>query len=178
MGTMSWKLVLSLALGLQIVARVADAQTAAEIVRMIGVQSGVPARETTVDTFKSGNPETRVTGIAVTMMATLETLQRAVAAGCNLVITHEPTFYSHRDATDVLTKESDAVYSAKQKYISEHGLVVWRFHDRPHDMKPDVIRAGTVRKLGWKAFATDSGARVFSWHWYSNSSAPRVKPSV
>ena len=24
----------------------------------------------------------------------------------------------------------------------------------------------------------DSGDRLFSWHWYSNSSAPRVKPSV
>ena len=161
MGTVRWTVALMLGAGLQIVARFASAQTAAEIVRMIGVQSGTPARETTVDTFKAGNPETRVTGIAVTMMATLETLQRAVAQGCNLVITHEPTFYSHRDATDVLRKETDAVYSAKQQYIAEHGLVVWRFHDRPHDMKPDKIRAGTVRKLGWESFATDSAARVF-----------------
>lgn len=161
MGTVRWKVALMLGAGLQIVARGADAQTAAEIIRMIGVESGARARETTVDTFKAGNPETRVTGIAVTMMATLETLQRAVAQGCNLVITHEPTFYSHRDATDALTKESDAVYSAKQRYIAEHGLVVWRFHDRPHDMKPDKIRAGTVRKLGWEKFATDSTAKVF-----------------
>lgn len=161
MGTVRWKVALLLGAGLQIVARASEAQTAAEIVRLIGVQSGVPARETTVDTFKAGNPETRVTGIAVTMMATLETLQRAVAQGCNLVITHEPTFYSHRDATDVLAKESDAVYSAKERYIAEHGLVVWRFHDRPHDMKPDMIRAGTVRRLGWERFARDSAAKVF-----------------
>ena len=161
MGTMRWKLALLLGAGLQIVARDSGAQTAEEIVGRIGAQSGVPARETTVDTFKAGNPGTRVIGIAVTMMATLEVLQRAVAEGCNLVITHEPTFYSHRDATETLSKESDAVYTAKQKYIAEQGLVIWRFHDRPHDMKPDMIRAGTVKKLGWETLAIDSGAKVF-----------------
>jgi len=38
-----------------------------------------------------------VTGIAVTMMATLDVLQRAAANGQNLIITHEPTFYDHLD---------------------------------------------------------------------------------
>ncbi len=54
--------------------------------------------EPTVDTFKAGDPDSRVNGIAVTMMATLDVLQRAAAHGDNLIITHEPTFFDHLDA--------------------------------------------------------------------------------
>lgn len=161
MGTVTWKQALFICALLLAPAPGADAQTAADIVRLIGERSGVTAREATVDTFKAGDPGTRVTGIAVTMMATLEVLQRAVAAGHNLVITHEPTFYSHRDATEVLEKERDAVYAAKQKYISEHKLVIWRFHDRPHDMKPDMIRAGMIRKLGWTGYGRGTDPKMF-----------------
>ena len=161
MGTVTCKVALVAGAVFLAAAQGAHAQTAAEVVRLIGERSGVPARETTVDTFKAGDPETRVTGIAVTMMATLEMLQRAVAAGHNLVITHEPAFYSHRDATDVLEKESDAVYTAKQKYIAEHKLVIWRFHDRPHEMKPDMIRTGMIRRLGWKGYGQGSDSKMF-----------------
>ena len=54
----------------------------------------------TVDTFKAGDPDTPVTGIAVTMMATLDVLQRAAANHQNLIITHEPTFFSHQDTPE------------------------------------------------------------------------------
>src|SRR5258708_29340066 len=43
--------------------------------------------EPRVDTFKAGDPDSRVNGIAVTMMATLDVLQRAAAHGDNLIIT-------------------------------------------------------------------------------------------
>src|SRR5580765_2640526 len=69
--------------------------TAREIVSAIQAHVGIPWMEKTVDTFKAGNPDTPVTGIAVTMMATLDVLKRAAASGQNLVITHEPTFYNH-----------------------------------------------------------------------------------
>ncbi len=136
-------------------------QTAAEIVALIEARSGVQVGQATVDAFKAGNPQQRITGVAVTMMATLEVLQRAAAAGKNLVITHEPTFYSHRDATEALERENDSVYIVKQRFISEKGLVVWRFHDRPHAMKPDMIRAGMVRALGWEKYQSAAAATVF-----------------
>ena len=154
------KLVVVLAFGIQIPAA-ALAQTAAELVATIEKQSGVPARENTVDTFKAGDPSTRVKGIAVTMMATLDVLQRAAASGHNLVITHEPTFYSHRDGTDALRAESDPVFAAKQKFIVENGLVIWRFHDRPHAMIPDMIREGMVRALGWQDHRNAASPLVF-----------------
>src|SRR6266481_9456794 len=62
--------------------------TAQEVIAAIQEHVGVPWKTDTVDTFKAGNPETRVTGIAVTMMATLDVLQRAAAKGQNLIITH------------------------------------------------------------------------------------------
>jgi hypothetical protein len=71
--------------------------TAREVVAAIQEHVGIPWEKETVDTFKAGNPDTPVTGIAVTMMATLDVLQRAAAKGQNFVITHEPTFYNHLD---------------------------------------------------------------------------------
>lgn len=135
--------------------------TAAELVARISERSGVRLSESTVDTFKAGRPDTPVTGIAVTMMATLDVLQRSAARGHNLIITHEPTFYGHRDATDVLEREGDAVYSAKLSFIREHGLVVWRFHDTPHTMKPDMIRAGMIRALSLEPYQNAKNPDVF-----------------
>jgi hypothetical protein len=84
--------------------------TAREVVARIQQQVGVPWQSDTVDTFKAGNPDSPVSGIAVTMMATLDVLQRAAAAGDNLIITHEPTFFDHLDISDQLPeKEGDPV---------------------------------------------------------------------
>jgi hypothetical protein len=69
--------------------------TARAVVAEIQKQVGVEWQKDTVDTFKAGNPDTVVTGIAVTMMATMDVLKRASGNGLNLVITHEPTFYAH-----------------------------------------------------------------------------------
>src|ERR1700739_482492 len=71
--------------------------TANEIVEQIKAHVGVPWQEPTVDTFKAGDPQGRVTGIAVTMMATLDVLQRAAANGQNLILTLDPKFSDHLD---------------------------------------------------------------------------------
>lgn len=127
--------------------------TAREIVERIQAHVGVPWKTETVDTFKAGDPGTVVTGVAVTMMATMDVLGRAAAAGNNLIITHEPTFYNHEDQADLLPqKENDAVLAAKRAFIKEHGLVVWRFHDHWHLRRPDGIEAGMVRVLGWEQY--------------------------
>lgn len=130
----------------------AGVPTAREIVDRIKVQVGVPWREQTVDTFKAGDPDTPVTGIATTMMATFEVLQKAAASGENLIITHEPTFYSHLDGTDTFRKEDDPVWAEKEKFIREHKLVVWRFHDHWHMRRPDGILEGMTHALGWEKY--------------------------
>ncbi len=104
-----------------------------------------------VDAFKDGDPETPVRGIAVSVMATMDVLQRAVAAGANLIVTHEPTFYAHLDRLEPLEGARDAVTAAKRAYIREHGLVVYRLHDHAHPpaRARDPFIAGLLALMGW-----------------------------
>ncbi len=136
--------------------------TAQAVIDRIQKNVGVPWTTPTVDTFKAGDPNTPVAGIAVTMMATLDVIQRAAASGKNLVITHEPTFYSHQDQTAVLEKQNDAVLAEKQAFIRDHHIVVWRFHDHWHRRRPDGIQLGMTRALGWEKFQNPADAHLFT----------------
>jgi putative NIF3 family GTP cyclohydrolase 1 type 2 len=134
--------------------------TARDIVAAIQSQVGVEWKKQTVDTFKAGNPDTPVTGIAVTMMATMDVLERASAKGLNLVITHEPTFYAHTDTPDGLPQD-DPVWAEKRAFIEKHAMVVWRFHDHWHMRKPDGIETGVVHTLGWEKFQNPDNQYLF-----------------
>ena len=136
--------------------------TAQEIVARIQQKlagDGIAWRAQTVDTFKAGRPETIVRAIATTGMATFDVLRRASAAGRNFVVTHEPTFYNHQDQTSAL--EHDATYLAKLRFIEDRGLVVWRFHDHAHMMRPDPLVTGSARMLGWTQYASASERGVY-----------------
>lgn len=133
--------------------------TAKDVIERIRKNVGVPWREQTVDTIKSGSPGTSVKGIAVTMMATLDVVQRAAAAGRNLVITHEPTFYSHEDKTDAL--QDDPTFQFKQAFLDKHEMVVFRFHDHWHAHHPDGIATGMVQALGWEKQTDPQNSRQF-----------------
>ncbi len=117
-----------------------------------------PWTEKTVDTFKAGNPQDRVTGIAVCMFADMKVLRQAVAQHCNFVLTHEPIFYNHSDETNFL--ENDPVFQEKMKFIRDNNLIVFRFHDHIHMTQPDGIYEGMVEKLGWRKNMTDQ-SRIF-----------------
>ncbi|MFA6287836.1 MAG: Nif3-like dinuclear metal center hexameric protein [Opitutaceae bacterium] len=119
-----------------------------DIVGLIEAKIPAAKHHQTVDTFKCGDPDKPVTGVVVTFMATLDVLKQAVKTGANLVITHEPTFYNHPDETEWL--KNDPVFLAKKKFIDQHGLVLWRFHDGLHHLRPDGILQGMVDALGWK----------------------------
>jgi len=137
--------------------------TANEVIDRIKRNVGVEWRAETVDTFKAGDPNAKVTGIAVTMMATLDVLQRAAAKNQNLIITHEPTFYDHLDTSKELPQgESDAVLAEKRAFLAQHHLVVWRFHDHWHLRKPDGILIGVIHKLGWEKFQDPNNQYLFT----------------
>jgi putative NIF3 family GTP cyclohydrolase 1 type 2 len=123
-------------------------------------EGGIAWRAQTVDTFKAGRPETVVRGIATTGMATLDVLRRASAAGRNFVITHEPTFYNHQDQTAGLAQ--DTTYRAKQRFIQDQGIVVWRFHDHAHALRPDPLVAGSARVLGLTPYASATERGVYT----------------
>jgi putative NIF3 family GTP cyclohydrolase 1 type 2 len=137
----------------------AGALTAGAVVDRIQKNVGVPWRTPTVDTFKAGGPETRVKGIATTMMATLDVVQRAAAAGKNFVITHEPTFYSHEDSTAPLAQ--DPTYQFKAEFLKKNDMAVWRFHDHWHAHRPDGIATGMAEELGWMKRTDPQNPRLF-----------------
>jgi putative NIF3 family GTP cyclohydrolase 1 type 2 len=136
--------------------------TARDIVARIQqrlASQGITWRAETRDTFKAGNPDAVVRGIATTGMSTFDVLRRAAAGGANLIITHEPTFYNDKDITTGL--ETDPTYVAKQRFIVDNDLVVWRFHDHAHAMRPDPLIAGSARALGWTKYASPTDPRLF-----------------
>ena len=140
----------------------APSLTARQVLERIKTNMGVTWMDQTVDTFKDGDPDTPVTGIAVTMMATFDVLKRAAASGANLVITHEPTFYAHQDQIEPLEQAHDAVTAAKRAFIREHKLVVLRMHDHWHDRHPDGIETGMVRALGWQQLQRPESEFLFT----------------
>jgi putative NIF3 family GTP cyclohydrolase 1 type 2 len=134
--------------------------TAQQVIDRIKTKAGGSWQGDTVDTFKAGDPNTPVTGIVTSFMSTLDVLQRAAASGKNLIITHEPTFYNHLDKLDDL--RGDPVVAAKQEFIRQHHLVVWRFHDHFHLTNRDGIMRGMTDALGWQKFKNPSNEHLFA----------------
>ena len=137
--------------------------TAQQIVSRIQARlavEGIQWRAQTVDTFKSGAPETEVRGIATTGMATFDLIRRAAERNRNFVISHEPTFYNHLDQTTNLA--ADPTYLAKQQFIRDHNVVVFRFHDHAHLLRPDPLIIGSARALGLTPFAQPDNPRFYT----------------
>jgi putative NIF3 family GTP cyclohydrolase 1 type 2 len=130
------------------VARSAKGLTAGEVheyLRSLGREWIDPRN--TVDTFKSGRPEMPVNGIAVAWMSYFDALREAVAKGCNLFVTHEPTYYNHTDTDRSVF--SFEVARRKKAFIEESGLTIIRCHD-VWDRVPEIgIPDAWGRHLGW-----------------------------
>jgi putative NIF3 family GTP cyclohydrolase 1 type 2 len=120
---------------------------------------GAPFNKT-VDTLKSGNLDTKVTGIVTTMFATLEVIRKAIDLGANFIIAHEPTFYNHLDETAWL--EQDDIYRYKADLLKKHNIAVWRNHDYIHSHKPDGVQTGLVAALGWQKYYNPDNRNRFT----------------
>ena len=130
-----------------------DLSVRAVVNRMIEDQQ-TPLPKGSVDTLIVGRWNQPVRGIAATFLATFDVIKRAQRQGLNLVLTHEPTFYNHLDERDVYGA-MDPVVLEKLKFIEEHDMVVFRYHDLPHMAQTDMINAGLIDKLGWREFEVD-----------------------
>ena len=132
-----------------------------QVIDRIKTNVAIPWREQTVDNLIAGTSQMPVNGIASTMMATLDVLQRAAAKGLNMVITHEPTYYSHQDRTEPVQQES--VYQVKRDFIQQQGMAVFHFHDHWHARRPDGIATGMIRELGWEKNTDPQNPRLFTF---------------
>ena len=91
---------------------------AGEIIDRIKKNLGAPWRDATYrDTFKTGSADTEVTGVATTAFVTLDVIRKASAAGLNMIIPHEDTFWNDRDDQAILGE--DALYKAKLELLTK-----------------------------------------------------------
>jgi putative NIF3 family GTP cyclohydrolase 1 type 2 len=133
--------------------------TASAVIETIIKHTASEPVPNSVDVFKTGDPQTPVKGIITTMFATMDVLRKAVEMNCNLIIAHEPVFYNHRDETTQF--QNDPVFLEKKKFIDDNKLVVWRFHDYIHRIKPDAIDYGMAKKLGWLKYTDNNNIGNF-----------------
>lgn len=120
---------------------------AGEILDRIKQHLGVPWRESTYrDTYKWGSADTEVTGIATTAFVSIDVIQRAAAAGLNMIVPHEVTFWNDRD--DQALVSADPLYRAKTELMTARNIVVFRMHDHMHAQRPDFTYVGSARVLG------------------------------
>ena len=131
----------------------APALTASEVITRIKKQVGVPWFPQTVDNLLTGSPETPVRGIATTMMATLDVVERCAAQGKNMIVSHETPFYLHQDHTDDIKDDPTLLY--KLDFCKKHDIAIFHFHDHWHARHPDGIAQGMVNQLGWQKNVND-----------------------
>jgi len=133
--------------------------TAGRIVDRIREKAGVPWRDSSIDGFKAGTPDAIVTGIATSVVATVEVLRRAAASGRNLVVVQEPTFYTAVE--DGGNRAADAVYLGKKALVDERHLVVWRFSEHWNARKPNESVSAVANALGWSAYRQPDGDALY-----------------
>jgi putative NIF3 family GTP cyclohydrolase 1 type 2 len=104
--------------------------------------------DTTVDGFEFGDPETEIKGIAIGWLSYTDSLKKAVALGCNVFITHEPSYY-YFDRTsegEVLLKFKGV--REKKEFIEKNRLVVLRCHDLWDQLPPIGVTDSWGEQLG------------------------------
>lgn len=127
--------------------------TAAELNTYL--RSIVEVREPSVDRIIIGNPDTEIKKIGTCWMPYWDTLKKAYAQGVNVMVVHEPTFYTHWDLdaekTDWLAAPSPArenyqkLENEKKRWINDHEMVIIRCHD----VLDKVSDWGIPFALGW-----------------------------
>ena len=115
---------------------------ASEVLDWLNGYSGASI-ENTVDTLKAGSDEKETHKVAFCFIATPAVIRAAHAWGADVLITHEPTYYDHRDVF-----VSNPVSDAKKALIERTGMTIYRWHDHPHRAATDVIHAGFIRGTG------------------------------
>lgn len=123
--------------------------TVLEVVQAMIKKNGLEPlpHEETCDHLMAGSYDLEVTKIVTTFMATVEVIEEAARIGANLIITHEPTWFTGMDGTEWL--EEDPVYRDKKKLIEKYNIAIWRFHDHMHMGLEDGIYRGFNLETGW-----------------------------
>ena len=136
--------------------------SAQELVNRISVAMGGAWNPSSYrDTFKMGDPNTLVMGVASCFMSTFDVIKRANAKGLNFVISHEPTMWTDGDVLSPV--EDDPLFKLKLEYVNDNKMIVWRTHDSLHSLKPEPMSTAENAKLGWDKFVQPGGGFFSSY---------------
>ena len=113
----------------------------------------------TVDTVKAGDPTRPVATVGVGWVSSIENLRRAHELGCDLFITHEPTFWEHRAPERRYRRVEPGL--AKARFLDQTGMVVLRVHDIWDNWPRIGIRDSWAAGLGLTRFIAQDQTR---WH--------------
>ena len=116
-------------------------------------------RERTVDTVKAGDSQREIHVAAVGWMSTIDNLRAAHELGCDLFITHEPTFWEHAPSESFNRDVEPGI--TKQAFLDRTGMVVLRVHDIWDNWPKIGIRDSWARGLGLTRFLGEDPTR---WH--------------
>lgn len=124
--------------------------TVQDVIRVLPRSSG--PNGSTVDGLITGNLNQMVQGVAVSFIASHETIEKAAQLGANLFITHEGVFYEHHGSRAEEQEINDPVILRKKEQIKSHQMILYRYHDGPHQAVPDIITHGLLQALEWDTY--------------------------
>lgn len=127
--------------------------TANEIYEML--LEGVTRLEPTADGIISGDGEREVRRIVTCHKLTFDMLDRAKAAGADMIITHEPPFVDGNHPGSHIPVDVE-----KARRIAGSGIAVCRFHDHAHADEFDYIHEGFIRATGIRVVGRDERAQL------------------
>ncbi len=158
--------------------------TAQSVVGRIQQKFGPAWKNTSVDAFVAGQPDSEVKGIVTTFAPSLDVLRKAVASGKNMIISRESPYWA-RAAAQIrpgtggrgpgaappeaggagrgpASMDNDPVYRAKREYIEKNNLIVYRFFENWSARVPDPQLQGLAKALGWEKYYKPSGGEAWA----------------
>ena len=99
----------------------------------------------TVDCFKYGDENREVKTVVTCLTATPDVLKEARRLGADLIITHEPTYYTHVDEI-----HPSRLVDMKVAAVKEADIPLCRYHDHMHFAADDMIALGFLDVMGWR----------------------------
>lgn len=101
-----------------------------------------------------GDPQTEITGIAVTWTPTVRVLEQAACGGLNFILTHELPFFAASESRwfRILPEDDRPHNVARRRLLDAYGMVVCRCHSN-WDTSPGGVMQSTAQALGFDRVA-------------------------
>ncbi len=104
------------------------------------LMSGIKRMSPTADGLIAGDGAREVRRIVTCHKLTFELLDRAKAAGADMIVTHEPPYVDGNAPGSHIPVDVE-----KARRIDESGIAVYRFHDHAHAEEFDYIHEAFIR---------------------------------